>query len=153
MVANLMIKELSMLVSVSWLWGQKIEITNKYVRFLHHKIADDMAGFGDRILVAYCMCPPCELMEYYYYQMDPRMALGTITLHMRDCCWGMGRQTTCSDAGDCHFLEGHCHVATLELFFFLFFNELRESLITLHFCPLKSESDEYLHSPSECGIR
>ena len=38
---------------------------------LHHNVADDMTGFDNGILVAYGMCTPCELMEYY--QLDPRI--------------------------------------------------------------------------------
>ena len=31
--------------------------------------ANDMTGFNNGILIAYGMCPPVELMQYY--QMDP----------------------------------------------------------------------------------
>ncbi len=37
--------------------------------FLNHSQADDMTGFDNGILMAYGMCPPCKLQEYY--QMDP----------------------------------------------------------------------------------
>jgi hypothetical protein len=36
---------------------------------LNLNITDNMTGFDNGILVAYGMCPPCELMEYY--QLDP----------------------------------------------------------------------------------
>ncbi len=36
---------------------------------LNHSQADDMTGFDNGILMAYGMCPPCKLQEYY--QMDP----------------------------------------------------------------------------------
>ena len=36
---------------------------------LHPHTADDMTGFDNGILIAYNMCPPCSLQQYY--QMDP----------------------------------------------------------------------------------
>ncbi len=36
---------------------------------LNHSQADDMTGFDNWILMAYCMCPPRKLQEYY--QIDP----------------------------------------------------------------------------------
>jgi hypothetical protein len=39
---------------------------------LNHDIADDMKSFDKGILMAYGMCPPCKLMEYY--QLDPCIA-------------------------------------------------------------------------------
>ena len=39
---------------------------------LNHDVADDMTGFDNGILVAYGMCSPCKLMEYY--QLDPCIA-------------------------------------------------------------------------------
>ena len=38
----------------------------------NHDDADDLKGFDNGILVAYGMCPPWELMEYY--QLDPLIA-------------------------------------------------------------------------------
>jgi hypothetical protein len=32
---------------------------------LHHDKADNMTGFDNGILIAYGMCPPCKLQEYY----------------------------------------------------------------------------------------
>jgi hypothetical protein len=32
---------------------------------LHHDKADNMMGFVNGILIAYGMCPPCKLQEYY----------------------------------------------------------------------------------------
>jgi hypothetical protein len=32
---------------------------------LHHDKADNMTGFDNEILIAYGMCPPCKLQEYY----------------------------------------------------------------------------------------
>ena len=39
---------------------------------LEQEHADDMTGFDNGILIAYGICPPVELMEYY--QMDPTTA-------------------------------------------------------------------------------
>jgi hypothetical protein len=38
----------------------------------YHKKVDDMMGFNNGILIAYGMCPPCKLLEYY--QLDPECA-------------------------------------------------------------------------------
>ncbi len=45
-----------------------------------------MVGINNEILVAYGMCPPCKLMEYPQYQLDP--CSGTLpTSWEGDCCW------------------------------------------------------------------
>jgi hypothetical protein len=39
---------------------------------LNHEKVDVMTGFDNGILIAYGMCPPCKLQEYY--QLDPERA-------------------------------------------------------------------------------
>ena len=39
--------------------------------FLQKEQVDDMAGFDNGIMMAYSMCPPCTLQEYY--ELNPNL--------------------------------------------------------------------------------
>ena len=59
---------------------------------LNHKVADDMTGFDNGILIAYGMCPPCELMEYYQLdEMDSRIAPSGFMRGTASEVWGTTR--------------------------------------------------------------
>ena len=52
-----------------------LPFTEKAIRWyrellLHSEKADDMTGFDNRILIAYGMCPPCMLPEYYQMALE-----------------------------------------------------------------------------------
>ncbi len=61
----------------SYLVPDTLPFAKKTIRWyrdllLNHKKVDDMTGFNNGILIAYGMCPPCKLQEYY--QLDPECA-------------------------------------------------------------------------------
>jgi hypothetical protein len=57
-----------------------------YDLLLNHKKVDNMMGFYNGILIAYGMCPPCKLQEYY--QLDPECAPTHIMRGTADKVWG-----------------------------------------------------------------
>jgi hypothetical protein len=61
----------------SYLVPNTLPFAKKAIRWyrdflLNHKKIDDMMGFENGILIAYGMCPPCKLQEYY--QLDQECA-------------------------------------------------------------------------------
>jgi hypothetical protein len=53
---------------------------------LNHENVDDMTGFDNGILIAYGMCPPCKLQEYY--QLDPERTPTHFMRGTADEVWG-----------------------------------------------------------------
>jgi hypothetical protein len=53
---------------------------------LNHEKVNDMMGFNNGILIAYGMCPPCKLQEYY--QLDPECAPTYFMRGTADEVWG-----------------------------------------------------------------
>ncbi len=53
---------------------------------LNHKKVNDMTEFDNGILIAYGMCPPCKLQEYY--QLDPEHAPTHFMRGTADKVWG-----------------------------------------------------------------
>jgi hypothetical protein len=55
--------------------------------FLNHEKVNDMTGFDNGILIAYGMCPPCKLQEYYQLA-DPEQAPTHFMRGTADKVWG-----------------------------------------------------------------
>jgi hypothetical protein len=61
---------------------------------LHHDKADDMTRFDNGILIAYGMCPPFKLQEYY--QLARKIALHILCGGQRPKSGGMTRTKKCT---------------------------------------------------------
>jgi hypothetical protein len=75
----------------SYLIPDTLPFAEKAIRWycdllLNHKKVDDMTGFNNGILIAYGMCPPCKLQEYY--RLDPERAPTHFMRGTADKVWG-----------------------------------------------------------------
>jgi hypothetical protein len=75
----------------SYLVPDTLPFAKKAIRWyrdllLNHNKVNDMARFNNGILIAYGMCPPCKLQDYY--QLDPERAPTHFMRGTADEVWG-----------------------------------------------------------------